>query len=40
LEDAVINKEIRAAIEHSRGFQDDVAHEKSATLLIHNYEAM
>ena len=36
--DEVINKEIRAAIEIPRGFQDDVAHQKSATLLIHNYE--
>ena len=36
--DEVINKEIRAAIEIPPGFQDDVAHQKSATLLIHNYE--
>src|SRR5208282_2686649 len=36
--DEVINKEIRAAIEIPPGFQDDVAHEKFATLLIHNYE--
>ena len=34
----IINKEIRAAIEIPAEFQDDVAHQKSATLLIHNYE--
>ena len=36
--DEVINKEIRAAIEIPSDFQNDVAHQKSATLLIHNYE--
>lgn len=36
--DQIVNKEIRAAIEIPAGFQEDVAHQKSATLLIHNYE--
>ena len=36
--DEVINKEIRAAIEIPPGFQADIAHQKSAMLLIHNYE--
>jgi sodium transport system permease protein len=36
--DQVVNKDIRAAIEIPPGFQDDVAHQKAATLLIHNYE--
>jgi len=36
--DQIINKDIRAAIEIPPGFQDDVDHQKTATLLIHNYE--
>ena len=36
--DQVSNKEIRAVIEIPAGFQDDLAHQKSATLLIHNYK--
>ncbi len=34
----IVEKEIRAAIEIPPGFQEDVAHQKPATLLIHNYE--
>jgi sodium transport system permease protein len=36
--DQIVDKKIRAAIEIPPGFQDDVAHQKPATLLIHNYE--
>jgi sodium transport system permease protein len=35
--DQIINKEIRAAVEIPPGFQDDVSHQKSAILQIHNY---
>jgi sodium transport system permease protein len=35
--DQIINKDIRAAVEIPPGFQDDVDHQKPATLLIHNY---
>jgi len=36
--DQIINKDIRAAIEIPPGFQNDVDQQKTATLLIHNYE--
>jgi sodium transport system permease protein len=36
--DRIINKDIRAAIEIPAGFQSDVASQKPATLIIHNYE--
>ncbi len=36
--DQIINKEIRAAVEIPPGFQDAVARQENATLLIHNYE--
>jgi sodium transport system permease protein len=36
--DQIVNKQIRAAIEIPTGFQDAVANQKKATLLIHNYE--
>jgi sodium transport system permease protein len=36
--DQIVDKKIRAAIEIPPGFQEDVAHQKPATLLIHNYE--
>jgi len=36
--DQIINKDIRAAIEIPPGFQNDVDHQKTAALLIHNYE--
>ncbi len=35
--DQIINKDIRAAIEIPPGFQQDVAQQKPATVLIHNY---
>ncbi len=35
--DQVINKQVRAVIEIPPGFQEDVAQQKPATLLIHNY---
>jgi sodium transport system permease protein len=34
----IVNKDIRAAVEIPPGFQEDVAHQRPATLLIHNYE--
>jgi sodium transport system permease protein len=36
--DQIVNKEVRAAVEIPAGFQDAVARQESATLLIHNYE--
>jgi sodium transport system permease protein len=33
----VINKDIRAVVEIPPGFQDDIAHQKISTVLIHNY---
>jgi len=35
--DQIIDKKIRAVIEIPPGFQGDLAHQKPATLLIHNY---
>jgi sodium transport system permease protein len=35
--DQIINKDIRAAVEIPPGFQDDVAHQTTSTLQIHNY---
>jgi sodium transport system permease protein len=35
--DQIINKDIRAAVEIPPGFQEDVARQKTVTLLIHNY---
>lgn len=34
----IVDKDIRAAIEIPADFQDDVAHQKPVTLLIHDYE--
>ena len=36
--DQIVNKEVRAAVEIPAGFQDAVARQEPATLLIHNYE--
>jgi sodium transport system permease protein len=36
--DEIVNKDIRAAIEIPPDFQDDLARQKSVTLLIHDYE--
>lgn len=36
--DQIINKDIRAAIEIPSGFQSDVADQKPAALIIHNYQ--
>ncbi|HTZ46682.1 MAG TPA: ABC transporter permease [Verrucomicrobiae bacterium] len=33
----IINKDIRAAVEIPPGLQDDIAHQKNTTVLIHNY---
>jgi len=36
--DKIVNKDIRAAIEIPAGFQDDLAHQKLAKLLINNFK--
>jgi len=33
----IINKDVRAAVEIPPGLQDDISHQKTATVLIHNY---
>src|SRR6516165_5988317 len=35
--DKIINKEVRAAVENPPAFQDDLARQKSVTVLIHDY---
>src|SRR5271166_6230128 len=36
--DKIVNKDIRAAIDIPAGFQDDLAHQKLAKLLINNFK--